>query len=121
MRFVIAILGALVACGSSGNATSDAGADAIVDTGPLPPDPCIDAGTCPFGVWVNVPPSTMSASVLSPTANAFGPGAIVADPSHVSDLYIGAGNDGVWKSTDYGTTWTRITTTIPGSPIGGPI
>jgi hypothetical protein len=118
MRSAIVIV--LVAC-SSGSSTSDAGADAIADAGPLPPDPCVDAGTCPSGVWINVTPPDMSASVLSPTTNAFGPGAIVADPAHPSDLYIGAGADGVWKSTDYGSTWTRINSTIPGSPIGVPI
>src|ERR1700722_6304219 len=34
------------------------------DTGPLPPDPCVEAGTCPPGEWVNVTPTSMSATVL---------------------------------------------------------
>jgi hypothetical protein len=63
----------------------------------------------------------MNPAVLAPSVNAFGPGAIVGDPARPSDLYVGAGNDGVWKSTDYGNTWTRINSTIPGSPIGSPI
>ncbi|MEO7113325.1 MAG: hypothetical protein ABI183_22995 [Polyangiaceae bacterium] len=63
----------------------------------------------------------MSETVLSPTANAFGPGALVGDPARPSDMYIGAGNDGTWKSTDYGNTWNRINSDTPGSPIGVPI
>ena len=60
-------------------------------------------------------------SVLAPSTNAFGPGAVVGDPSRPSDLYVGAGNVGLWKSSDYGSTWTQINTAIPGSPIGAPI
>jgi hypothetical protein len=109
MRASIALVLFLVACASDGAGK------------PLPPDPCIAAGTCPAGMWVNVTPSDMSPTVLAPAMGAFGPGAIVADPTHPTDLYIGAGNDGVWKSTDYGSTWMHINTDIPGSPIGVPI
>jgi hypothetical protein len=91
------------------------------DTGPLPRDPCVEAGTCPPGVWTNVTPPTMSPTVLAPTANAFGPGAVVGDPSRPSDMYIACGGDGVWKSSDYGYTWTQINSTIGYSPIGTPI
>jgi hypothetical protein len=91
------------------------------EAGPLPVDPCVEAGTCPPGEWINVTPASMSATVLAPTTNAFGPGAVVGDPSRPSDLYIGAGDDGLWKSTDYGSTWTQINSTMQGSPIGAPI
>jgi hypothetical protein len=63
----------------------------------------------------------MSPSVLTPTANAFGPGAIVRDPARPTDLYVACGGDGVWKSSDYGTRWTQINKTIGYSPIGTPI
>jgi hypothetical protein len=115
------------AAASGAESEIESGADAAaegapsVDTGPLPADPCIEAGTCPPGTWINVTPSGMSRAVLAPATNAFGPGAIVGDPARPSDLYIGAGNDGLWKSTDYGTSWTRINSTIAGSPIGTPI
>ena len=85
---------------------------------PLPPDPCIAAGTCPPGLWINVTPSDMPASVLRPTANVFGPGTIVGDPARPSDLYVGGSSAGLWKSTDYGFSWTLINDTLPDVPRG---
>src|SRR5260221_8851020 len=100
LLFVVFLLGA---CGSSKNA----------GTGPLPPDPCVAAGTCPPGVWINVTPPEMPATVLRPTANVFGPGSIVGDPARPSDLYVGGSSAGLWKSADYGNSWTLINDTLP--------
>src|SRR5581483_489381 len=80
-------------------------------------DPCIAAGTCPPGVWIDVTPSQMSA-VLRPTANVFGPGSITGDPARPSDLYVGGSSAGLWKSTDYGNSWTKINDTLPDVPRG---
>jgi hypothetical protein len=49
--------------------------------------------------------------------NAFGPGSVVADPSRPTDLYVGP-NAGLWRSTDYGNTWSVINTTLPDAPRG---
>ena len=106
-----------LACGAShdgGSPDASAGRDA----GPLPPDPCVAAGTCPPGLWINVTPSDMPAAVLRPTANVFGPGTIVGDPARPSDLYVGGSSAGLWKSTDYGFTWTLINDTLPDVPRG---
>src|SRR3954468_16030385 len=51
-------------------------------------------------------------------ANVFGPGTIVGDPARPSDLYVGGSSAGLWKSTDYGFTWTLINDTLPDVPRG---
>jgi photosystem II stability/assembly factor-like uncharacterized protein len=107
----------IAACGSSSATKADAPGPPSLDAGPLPPDPCSDSGTCPAGSWINVTPSTMPASALRPTTNAFGPGSVVADPSRPSDLYVGP-NAGLWKSTDYGSTWQLINSTLQDAPRG---
>ena len=75
------------------------------------PDPCIAAGTCTPGTWFDVTPAAM-------TIPQYGPGPVVADPARPSDLYVGGGGSGVWKSTDYGNTWTQTNTEIPYVPMG---
>jgi hypothetical protein len=104
------------ASGQDSAAGADGG-DARADAGPWPPDPCVEAGTCPVGAWIDVTPSTMPASVLSPTPNAFGPGSVVTDPARPSDLYVGP-NGGLWKSTDYGFTWQLINDKLQDAPRG---
>lgn len=98
----------LLACGDGGSA------------GPLPPDPCVAAGTCPPGVWINVTPPDMAA-VLRPTANVYGPGSIAGDPARPSDIYVGGSSAGLWKSSDYGNSWTLINDTLPDVPRGNVI
>ncbi len=41
---------------------------------------------------------------------------LVVDPSNSSVLYFGTRQDGLWRSLDSGTTWTRIATSLP---LGG--
>jgi hypothetical protein len=104
---------------SSDGATPHDGA-AASDTGsvaPPAPDPCVEAGTCPLGVWTDVTPTAMPASALRPTQNAFGPGSVVADPAHPGDMYVGP-NAGLWKSSDYGSTWTLINSSLQDAPRG---
>ncbi len=86
--------------------------------GPLPTDPCVAAGTCPPGVWVNVTPPDMDPSILAPSEAAYGPGSVVVDPARPAELYVGGGDDGVWRSTDYGNTWTQTNAELPGVARG---
>jgi hypothetical protein len=65
------------------------------------PDPCFAAGTCPANTWVNVTPKGI-------TIPASGLRSVVPDPSRPSDLYLGSGEAGIWKSTDYGNRWAMI-------------
>ena len=83
------------------------------------PDPCVEAGTCPPGTWVDVTPAGVNPADLG-DGGGFGPGSIVVDPVRPSDLYV-APIDGVWKSTDYGNSWTHINTTLGYAPIGLPM
>jgi hypothetical protein len=41
---------------------------------------------------------------------------LAVDPQHHNILYLGSRNDGLWKSTDFGTTWNQVAT----FPITGP-
>lgn len=95
---------------AEGSATLDDGGSSTGGE-PLPPDPCIAANTCPPGEWINVTPPELAAL-------DFGAGPIVVDPGHPSDLYMGGGGDGIWKSTDYGNTWSKINDTIGYVPMG---
>src|SRR5262245_12702940 len=103
---------ALACSGGGGSASADPDGGRR-DTGPRPADPCVAAGTCPPGAWPNVTPAGMAAADLRPSQNAFGPGSLAGDPARPSDLYVGGSKSGLWKSTDYGNTWTKINTQIP--------
>jgi hypothetical protein len=103
-----------LACGGN---PRDGPGDAGPDTGPLPADPYVAAGTCPPGIWINVTPPGMAA-VVRPSADEYGPGSIARDPARPSDIYVGGSSAGLWKSSDYGNTWTLINDTLPDVPRG---
>jgi hypothetical protein len=100
--------GATTAGGTNANGGAEGGTGG---SKPLAPDPCIAQKSCPPGQWIDVTPSALKSL-------GFGPGPVVLDPAAPSDLYVGGGGDGVWKSTDYGNTWAQINTTIPGIAMG---
>lgn len=102
-RWLLPLAGPLVLAACGGDDTAG-GPDAA-------PDPCIAAGTCPPGQWIDVTPATMAVP-------EFGPGPVVVDPLRPSDLYVGGGGDGLWRSTDYGNTWTKINADIGYVPMG---
>jgi photosystem II stability/assembly factor-like uncharacterized protein len=58
------------------------------------------------GVWEEVTSPEMPASLFM-GSGGFGVGNIRVDPARPSDLYVG-GYGSIWKSTDYGKTWSRI-------------
>ncbi len=121
MRIVACALVLLdLACSNAGSPKGAGAADlgmGAPDLAPLPPDPCVAAGTCPPGTWVNVTPAGMAA-VVRPSANVFGPGSLTGNPARPSDLYVGGSSAGLWKSSDYGNTWTLLDGTLPDTPRG---
>jgi photosystem II stability/assembly factor-like uncharacterized protein len=82
-----------------------AGPDAVAEAGPPPVDPCIEAGTCAPGAWVNVTPSAVSLDGSLSCGN-FGTLSVVVDPMHPESAYAEFNCQGIWKSSDYGLTWT---------------
>jgi hypothetical protein len=97
--------GAMDSAPPGDDAMADAGGTpARPDSGPPPPDPCIEAGTCPPGVWVDVTPSNADLTDALDCSN-YGSISMQPDPMRPSDLYTQFNCQGVWKSTDYGQTW----------------
>jgi hypothetical protein len=83
------------ASGGAGNAGGSGGG------GPLPADPCVENETCPPNTWINVTPEGIT--IPEPGLRS-----VVIDPLTPSDVWMGAGAAGIWKSTDYGNTWALV-------------
>jgi hypothetical protein len=84
--------------GGSTNSGGSASTGGSVGTGGAPPPS--DGG--PPGTWVDVTPAGVNLT-------NFGLGYVVLDPARANDVYVG-GTQGLFKSTDYGVTFTKINT-----------
>jgi hypothetical protein len=97
----------LVACGGGGGGeVTDGGGSGDGGSHPdaVPPHPCVAAGTCPPGVWINVTPTDIGLAL-----GDFGIQTMVGDPVRPSDFYFTSSETpGVFKSTDYGMSWSKI-------------
>src|SRR5258708_4136569 len=61
----------------------------------------------PVGVWTDVTPANMDlVNTDIGGCNSFGVTSVIDDALHPSNLYVKADCQGLWKSTDYGQTWT---------------
>lgn len=70
-----------------------------------------------FGVWTDVTPNNVSLASLS--CGNYGVETVQADPGNASNLYFHAHCQGIWKSTDFGLTWTGpINTGTNGTRVG---
>lgn len=75
------------------------------------------ANAAAIGAWADVTPAAIN---LDPTAfnnDNFGMQDVVVDPARSSDLYAFTCYQGVWKSVDFGQTWTKINTGTNGTSL----
>jgi hypothetical protein len=109
-----------------------AGQAPAVDGGGIAPGPGFDGGvgrcalsaaeqkTLPAGTWTNVTPATKGSAqggTIDSTISYSGAQDVVVDPVRPSDLYVVINYLGMWKSTDYGLTWTKVSTGMNGAII----
>jgi hypothetical protein len=67
----------------------------------------VGAATAPAtGTWVNVTPSNASLDMNYGEGMNYGTQTVAVDPRRPSDLYAQFNNQGIWKSTNYGASWT---------------
>jgi hypothetical protein len=60
------------------------------------------------GKWINVTPQGVSLSASTPTDN-YGAQQVVADTANPGTFLVAVTYQGVWKTNDFGATWTRLT------------
>lgn len=71
-----------------------------------------------FGTWINVTPSSVNL-ISNLSCGNYGTETVQADPANPSNLYVQFNCQGIWKSTDYGATWTGpINTGTNGTTVG---
>jgi hypothetical protein len=98
------------------DATTDAGdaADA-----PLMVLDCSSVG--PAGKWEAITPPDVSLACPPNSFNCSGTGteAFVLDPQSPGTIYLGTFKQGLWKSTNCGTTWNQLNTGINSTTMSG--
>lgn len=96
----------VTAVNSAGESPNSAQVVAVPFTGSPPPT---------FGTWINVTP----AGVDPVTCTNAGARTLQADTAHPSNLYTEFDCFGIWKSTDFGATWTGPLNTGTGAAAVG--
>jgi hypothetical protein len=100
----VAAAPALTANGTAGSYTVSASVWSVATAATFALTNSTSSGTL-TGTWTNVTPSAVDLSNTLDCGN-FGTQTVVADPARPSNLYAQFNCQGIWKSTDYGQTWT---------------
>jgi len=90
--------------GTVSQSGGSAGKSSTGGAGTPPPDPCVTAGGCPPGKWISVTPA--SVDLVNGACGNYGTKSVQSDANHPQDFYTLFFCQGVWKSSDYGQTWT---------------
>jgi hypothetical protein len=99
------LLSLLDACGGSGPAGNPGTGGAGGMVGAPARNPCVSAGNCPPGVWVNVTPSGVDLENALDCSN-YGTQSLQADSANPGHFYTLFMCQGIWRTTDYGQTWS---------------
>jgi hypothetical protein len=75
------------------------------------------ANAATLGTWSNVTPAGIDLNPASFNNDNFGVQDVLADPARPGDLYAFTCHQGVWKSIDFGVTWTKINTGTNGATL----
>ena len=73
------------------------------------------AGPARTGVWTDVTPAALNLTPTYDRSGNYGVNDVLADPARPGDFYAFVNYQGVWKSSDFGVTWAKI------SAKGGPL
>jgi hypothetical protein len=69
----------------------------------------------PVGAWQAITPPQVS--LPGPSGSTFGTNAFVLDPSQPGVVYLGTSSQGIYKTTDCGSTWVHIDTGNNGAKL----
>jgi len=93
--------------GGGAGSSGAGGSNVIGDSGPA---------TGELGVWQDVTPAGISLDPNYPyNAANFGVQDVLVDPLRPTDFYAFTCYSGVWKSSDYGLTWSKVSTGTNGA------
>lgn len=93
--------------GTGGGATSSGSSTASTSSGVVPPG--CEGGA--VGVFEAITPPGVD---LAATVNSYGARAVSVDPVDPAIVYAGFDFQGIWKSADCGTTWSKLSTGLHG-------
>jgi len=83
---------------SAVNAVGESADSTPVASAPSPPPPTV------FGTWTDVTPAGID--LVNTLCANFGAKSAQVDLAHPSNVYVNIDCQGIWRSTDYGATWT---------------